>query len=106
MDGGSRYDVSPSTSQIIPVQPGGEREIARFQGLLDARGVFGAAFISPAVARDRCVHRLCVHSELDAADVARILDACAEVREESGMQAWKSTRRLRAARPEEVTASC
>lgn len=100
------YDVSPSTSQIIPVQPGGEREIARFQGLLDARGVFGAAFIPPAVARDRCVHRLCVHSELDAADVARLLDACAEVREESGMQAWKSTRRLRAARPEEVTASC
>ena len=100
------YAVAPSTSQIIPLQPGSEREIARFQGLLDTRGVFGAAFIPPAVARDRCVHRLSVHSELDAHDVTRILDACATVREESGMPDWKSTRRLRAARPEEVTASC
>lgn len=100
------YDVSPSSSQIIPLQPGGEPAVARFQGLLDAHGVFGAAFIPPAVARDRCVHRLSVHSELSAPELARILDACAAVREESGMHDWKSTRRLRAARPEEVTASC
>jgi CAI-1 autoinducer synthase len=91
------YNTEPSRSQIVPLQPGTEERICRFQRLLDRRGVFGAAFIPPSVSRGRCVQRLSVHSELTDADLDRVLDACAAVRDEAGLHDWKSTRRLAAA---------
>jgi len=91
------YNIAPSQSQIIPLQPGTEELICRFQRLLDAQGVFGAPFIPPSVGRNRCVQRLSVHSELTGAELTRVLDACAAVRDEAGLYDWKSTRRLSAA---------
>lgn len=91
------YDVSPSESQIIPLQPGTEPRISLFLNLLDAEGVFGAPFIPPSVGRDRCVQRLSVHCALTDDDLSRVLDACAAVRDEAGVQDWKTTRRLAAA---------
>ena len=90
------YCIAPSESQIIPLQPGTEERITVLQGLLDAEGVFGAPFIPPSVGRNRCVQRLSVHSELTDADLARVLDACAAVRDRAGIQDWKSSRRLAA----------
>ena len=91
------YNVAPSESQIIPLQPGTEERICRFQRMLDAQGVFGAPFIPPSVGRNRCVQRLSVHSELTGEELTRVLDACAAVRDEAGLHDWKSTRRLAAA---------
>ncbi|GHH51330.1 alpha-hydroxyketone-type quorum-sensing autoinducer synthase [Streptomyces candidus] len=88
------YHIAPSESQIIPLQPGTEPGVRRLQQALDARGVFGAAFVPPSVPVRRCVHRLSVHSELAPADLDRVLDACAAVRDEVGLREWRSTRRL------------
>ena len=82
----------------MPLRPGTEARISLFQRLLDARGVFGAPFIPPSVARDRCVHRLSVHCALTDEDLARILNACAAVRDEAGLADWKTIRRLSVAR--------
>ncbi|MEU8892589.1 alpha-hydroxyketone-type quorum-sensing autoinducer synthase [Streptomyces sp. NPDC048442] len=87
------YNVTPSESQIIPLRPGTEPGVRRLQQALDARGVFGAAFVPPSVPARRCVQRLSVHSELTAADLDRILAGCAAVRDEVGLWDWKSTRR-------------
>ena len=91
------YATEPSQSQIIPLQPGTEERICRFQGLLDRRGIFGAPFIPPSVPKDRCVQRLSVHCELTDTDLDRVIDACAMVFFEAGVPDWKSTRRLVAA---------
>lgn len=88
------YNVRPSESQIIPLQPGTEPAVRLLQEALDREGVFGAAFIPPAVPARRCVQRLSVHSELTDADLCRVLTACAAVREEADLKNWKSTRRL------------
>jgi CAI-1 autoinducer synthase len=87
------YAVAPSESWIVPLQPGTEQRISLLQHLLDGEGVFGAPFIPPAVGRNRCVHRLSLHSELTDRDLERVLDACALVRDKAGVQDWKSTRR-------------
>ncbi|MFD3515523.1 alpha-hydroxyketone-type quorum-sensing autoinducer synthase [Streptomyces sp. NPDC058657] len=87
------YRTAPSESQIIPLQPGTEAGVRRLQQALDARGVFGAAFVPPSVPTRRCVQRLSVHSELTDADLDRILHACEAVRDEVGLREWKSTRR-------------
>ncbi|CAM5282350.1 hypothetical protein GCM10010329_43610 [Streptomyces spiroverticillatus] len=91
------YNITPSESQIIPLQPGTEHGVRVLQQALDARGVFGAAFVPPSVPNRRCVQRLSVHSELTAADLDRVLAGCAAVRDEVGLATWKSTRRLAAA---------
>ncbi|MFF0739728.1 alpha-hydroxyketone-type quorum-sensing autoinducer synthase [Streptomyces sp. NPDC004111] len=90
------YHIAPSESQIIPLQPGTEAGVRRLQQALDARGVFGAAFVPPSVPARRCVQRLSVHSELTDADVDRVLDVCADVRDEVGLREWRSTRRTAA----------
>jgi CAI-1 autoinducer synthase len=71
--------------------------LCRLQTALDARGVFGAPFAFPAVGHNSTALRLSVHAELTDADLHRILDACAAVRDEAGISEWKSTRRLLAA---------
>jgi CAI-1 autoinducer synthase len=91
------YNIAPSQSHIIPLQPGTEERICLFQRLLDAHGVFGAPFIPPAVGKNRCVQRLSVRSELTDSELSRVLDACAAVRDKAGVQDWTSTRRLAAA---------
>jgi CAI-1 autoinducer synthase len=88
------YNVSPSESQIIPLRPGTEDMLCRLQTALDARGVFGAPFAYPAVGRNSTALRLSVHCELTDGDLDRILDACADIRDEVGLYGWKSTRRL------------
>jgi CAI-1 autoinducer synthase len=91
------YNITPSESQIIPLRPGPESMLCRLQTALDARGVFGAPFAFPAVGHNSTALRLSVHAELTDADLHRILDACAAVRDEAGISEWKSTRRLLAA---------
>ncbi|AHI01699.1 hypothetical protein KALB_8342 [Kutzneria albida DSM 43870] len=94
---GLGYNIAPSGSQIIPLQPGSEQALCLLQRLLDAQGGFGAPFVPPAVPANRCAQRLSVHSELAESDLQRVLDTCAAVRDEAGLRTWKSTRRLVAA---------
>lgn len=87
------YNITPSESQIISLRPGTEDRLCRLQSALDSRGVFGAPFAHPAVALHNSALRLSVHADLTCDDVARILDACASIRDEVGLATWKSTLR-------------
>lgn len=87
------YNITPSESQIVSLRPGTEDRLCRLQSALDSRGVFGAPFAHPAVALHNSALRLSVHAGLTGADVARILDACASIRDEVGLATWKSTLR-------------
>jgi CAI-1 autoinducer synthase len=87
------YNITPSESQIISLRPGTEDRLCRLQFALDSRGVFGAPFAHPAVALHNSALRLSVHAGLTGDDVARILDACASIRDEVGLASWKSTLR-------------
>lgn len=91
------YNITPSQSQIIPLRPGGEDMLCRVQTALDARGVFGAPFAFPAVGSRSTALRLSVHCELTDADLDRILDACAAIRDEVRLPEWTSTRKSRSA---------
>ncbi|MQY07906.1 alpha-hydroxyketone-type quorum-sensing autoinducer synthase [Actinomadura macrotermitis] len=95
---GLGYDIAPSESQIVSLPAGGEDRLRRLRAALDAHGVFGAPFAHPAVPRNRAVLRLSAHSGLTRADLARVLAACAAVRDEVAPPAETSTRRLAAAR--------
>lgn len=88
------YSIAPSESQIVSLQPGSEGRLCLLQTALDARGVFGAPFTHPAVARNSAALRLSVHSELTDDDLARILGACMAIRDEVGLAEWKSPRHL------------
>src|SRR5581483_5310212 len=87
------YNITPSESQIISLRPGTEDRLCRLQSALDSRGVFGAPFAHPAVALHNSALRLSVNADLTCDDVARILDACALIRDEVGLATWKSTLR-------------
>ncbi|MBW8487054.1 alpha-hydroxyketone-type quorum-sensing autoinducer synthase [Actinomadura parmotrematis] len=95
---GLGYNIAPSRSHIVSLRPGGEDALCRLQGALDAEGVFGAPFAHPAVGRNGAALRFSVHAGLTKRRVARILDACAAVRDTADVTRWRSTRRLAAAR--------
>lgn len=87
------YNVSASASQIIALEAGTEEKMVQVVLALQARGVFGAPFFAPATAKNRACVRLSLHAGLDESDLRRILTACADIRDEVGLEDWASTRR-------------
>ena len=87
------YNVSASGSQIIALEAGPEENAVRLALALQAKGVFGAIFFSPATPKNRACLRLSVHAGLAPGDLERTVAACAAVRDEVGMAEWASTRR-------------
>jgi CAI-1 autoinducer synthase len=63
---------------------------------LEARGLFGAVFCAPATPKNRSLIRLTVNSGLEQDTLDRIIEVCADIREEVSYQDWPSTRRRRA----------
>jgi CAI-1 autoinducer synthase len=90
---GLGYNVDASRSQILSLEAGSEYRTVFLRDLLAARGVLGAPFIAPATGIDRGVVRLTVHAELSPAEVDRVLDVCAEVRDVVEVERWPSTQR-------------
>jgi CAI-1 autoinducer synthase len=87
------YNVSASASQIIALEAGTEEKMVQVVLALQARGVFGAAFFAPATAKNRACVRLSLHAGLEEPGLRRILTACADIRDEVGLEHWASTRR-------------
>lgn len=87
------YNVSASASQIIALEVGGEDKMLTVARALQARGVYGAPFLSPATPKNRASVRLSVHAGLDERDILRLLAACADIRAEVAVANWASTRR-------------
>jgi CAI-1 autoinducer synthase len=87
------YNVDASKAQIIALEAGDIRQTTLLRDALESRGVFGAIFFPPATPEKRCLVRFTLNCNLDRADLDRVLDVCAEIREEVGMADWRSTRR-------------
>ncbi|MFZ1107511.1 MAG: alpha-hydroxyketone-type quorum-sensing autoinducer synthase [Rhodomicrobium sp.] len=87
------YNVASSKSQIIALEAGDIIETMKLRDALETRDVFGAIFLPPATAANRCIIRFTVNCGLTGAELDRVLDVCAEIRDEVGLASWPSTRR-------------
>ncbi len=92
---GLGYNVDDGSEQIIALEAGPEPKTLALRKALERQGVYGAMFCAPATPKNRSLVRLTLNSGLGEAEVARILAACAAIRDEVDLGAWTSTRRLR-----------
>ncbi len=89
------YNLNDSRSQIISLESGTEQQTIVLRDALEKRGIFGSVFCAPATPKNRSMVRLSLHCSLTQDELDRVLDACAEVRSETGFDRWPSTRRRR-----------
>lgn len=89
------YNLNGSRSQIISLESGTEQQTIVLRDALEKRGIFGSVFCAPATPKNRAMVRLSLNSALTHEDLDRLLEACAEVRSETGFDQWPSTRRRR-----------
>ena len=89
------YNLNDSRSQIISLESGTEQQTIILRDALEKRGIFGSVFCAPATPKNRSMVRLSLHCSLTQDELDRVLDACAEVRSETGFDQWPSTRRRR-----------
>ena len=89
------YNVSDGTEQIIALEAGPEPKTLVLRKALEKRGIYGAVFCAPATAKNRSLVRLTLNSGLTDDQVARLLEACADMRDEVDLAGWSSTRRSR-----------
>lgn len=89
------YNVSDGSEQIIALEAGTESQLLVLRNALQRRGIFGAVFFAPATPKNRALMRLTVNSGLTDAEINRVIEACADMRDEVDLVNWSSTRRLR-----------
>jgi CAI-1 autoinducer synthase len=87
------YNISDGSEQIIALEAGPEPRTLALRKALERRGIYGAVFCAPATAKNRSLVRLTLNSGLQQHEVGKLLDACADIRDEVDMQSWPSTRR-------------
>lgn len=88
------YNVDDGTEQIVALEAGPEPKTLALRKALERRGIVGAVFCAPATPKNRSLVRLTLNAGLDDADIAHLLDACADIRDELDVASWASTRRL------------
>jgi CAI-1 autoinducer synthase len=89
------YNVSDGSEQIIALEAGAEPKTLALRKQLEAHGVYGAMFCAPATPKNRSLVRLTLNSGLDRGQLARIVQACGDIRDQVDLESWSSTRRLR-----------
>jgi CAI-1 autoinducer synthase len=89
------YNVDDGSEQIIALEAGPEPKTLALRKALEKRGIYGAVFCAPATAKNRSLVRLTLNSGLSYQDIERLLGACADMREEVGLENWPSTHRRR-----------
>ena len=87
------YNVEASKTQIIALEAGDIRQTTTLRDALESRGVFGAIFFPPATPEKRCLIRFTLNCGLGRRDLDRIIEVCADIREEVGMAEWRATKR-------------
>lgn len=92
------YNLNDSESQIISLESGTEQQTIVLRDALEARGIFGSVFCAPATPKNRAIIRFSINSELTEAELDRITDVCAGIRDEVDLTNWPSSRRRRSAR--------
>jgi len=88
------YNVGEGSEQIIALEPGPEPKTLALRKLLETHGIYGAMFCAPATAKNRSLVRLTLNSGLDGSQLARIVQACEDIRSQVDLESWSSTRRL------------
>lgn len=88
------YNVSDGSEQIIALEAGPEPKTLALRKLLERHGVVGAMFCAPATPKNRSLVRLTLNAGLERAQLHRIVEACAAIRELADVENWSSTRRL------------
>jgi CAI-1 autoinducer synthase len=89
------YNLQNSTSQIISLEAGLDSQTIILRDALESRGIFGAAFATPAAPKNRSLIRFSVNCDLTKVELNRIIQVCDEIREEVRLKDWPSTRRNR-----------
>ena len=87
------YNVDASKAQILALEAGDIVETMSLRDSLESRGIFGAIFFPPATPDKRCLIRFTVNCGLTRDEMDRAISVCAEIRDEVGMETWRSTRR-------------
>mgnify|MGYP000499891137 CR=1 FL=1 len=73
------YPIAQGSEQIIALEAGTEMATLALRDELEARGVFGAVFISPATSRNRALVRLTLNAGLTESELARVEAVAAEI---------------------------
>ena len=89
------YPIAQGSEQIIALEAGTEIATLALRDELEARGVFGAVFISPATSRNRALVRMTLNAGLTEAEVSRVEAVAAEVAPRVRPWEWAAARRQR-----------
>ena len=89
------YCVDEGSEQIIALEVGTEPKTLVLRKALENRGIHGAVFCAPATPKNRALVRLTLNSGLSKREIAKLLEACADMREEIDLENWTSTLRSR-----------
>jgi CAI-1 autoinducer synthase len=89
------YCIDEGSEQIISLEVGTEPKTLVLRKALENRGIQGAVFCAPATPKNRALVRLTLNAGLGKREIARLLDACADMREEVDLDSWTSTLRRR-----------
>lgn len=89
------YNLNGSQSQIISLESGSEQQSLRLKDVLEERNIFGSAFFAPATPKNRAIIRFSINCELTETELNRIIQVCADIRDEVDLASWPSTRRKR-----------
>ncbi|MBJ7553579.1 alpha-hydroxyketone-type quorum-sensing autoinducer synthase [Marinomonas spartinae] len=87
------YNTSVSSSQIIGLEVGTEKQTTVLKDVLEARDVFGSVFCAPATAKNRALMRLSVNSYLTMDELRYVIGVFRDIREEVGLDQWRSTQK-------------
>jgi CAI-1 autoinducer synthase len=87
------YPVADGTEQIVALEAGAELLTYRVSEALESHGIFGSVFSAPATTINRSLVRLTLNASMSDADVARLLTACAKIRDDVDLPAWSASRR-------------
>lgn len=96
------FNVGEGDAPIIALVAGTEERTAQLRAALEERDVFGAVFCAPATPKNRALVRLTVNCGLTRDELDRVIDVCAELRDDllEGTPALRDRR----ARPVQVNA--
>lgn len=92
------YNLNGSESQIISLESGTEQQTIKLKDALEIRGIFGSAFFAPATPKNRAIIRFSINSDITEPELNRVIEVCAEIRNEVDLGNWPSTRRKRGPR--------
>jgi hypothetical protein len=76
------YNVSDGTEQIIALEAGSEPDTLILRKALERHGIYGAVFCAPATPKNRSLVRLTLNAGLREDECARLLAACAAIRDD------------------------